>query len=110
MKIALQLTVDQIMAVCKMLELLEHLQPCVKPEDKLTRSIAFEVWDKFQTLKKKEVKNHSLFSEEKRKVTLKYYEAYGLLNIVRELWPLLNDDYTRVILNKLTNELHQKLV
>ncbi|KGO89758.1 hypothetical protein [Flavobacterium suncheonense] len=109
MKIEIKLSNDQIMAICKLLDLLEHLTPTTKPEDKLIRSIAFEVWDKFQTIKKKLVKSHDLFDSKKKKVTLKYYEAYGLLKIIRETIPLIYDQYNHAILCKLSNELDQKL-
>lgn len=109
MKIDLKLSTDQIMAICKLLELLEHLAPTTKPEDKLIRSIAFEVWDKFQTLKKKLVKSQDLFDTKKKKVALKYHEAYGLLKIIRDTEPLIDENYTKAIANKLNNELDQKL-
>lgn len=109
MKIKIELSSDQIMAVCKLLDLLEHLSPTVKPDDKLIRSIAFEVWDKFQTLKKKLVKRHNLFDSKPSNVSFKYYEAYGLQKIIRELLPLISDQYTSIIVSKLSNELDQKL-
>lgn len=109
MKIELKLSNEQIMAVCKILELMEHLEPSQKAEDKLIRSIAFEVWDKFQSMKKKIVKNVDLFDNKKKKVSLKYYEAYGLFKMMMETIPHITDTYNKAILHKLNNELHQKL-
>ena len=110
MKIVLQLSNDQILMTFKILEQIENAEPTTVAAEKLIRSIVLEAYDKFATLKKKIVKQADLFDQKKKtKVSLKYYEAYGIEKMIATNIFKVNNKYVENILEKMLNELRQKL-
>lgn len=110
MKIDLKLSNDQIMATSKLLEHLEDRKAFVNSSEKLAYSIAIEVYGVFQNKKKNLIKKANLFdAKTKTKITLKYYEAFGLSAFIDTLIHTVNNDYFRTILQKMNDEIKQKL-
>jgi hypothetical protein len=110
MKIELKLTVDQIFAVAKLTGQVYNLEIPTDKGKKFLLSIAFDVADIFAAKQKTLHKKASLFDQNKKpKVTLKLHEASALESIISDLLHTVNDDYNKVILDKLKNELNQKL-
>ena len=110
MKIELKLTADQIFATAKLLELVYESKP-VDTNQKLMRSIAMDVADKFTSKQITLYSSQNLFDNKKKhKMTLKFYEAYALHSVIELLLHTVNDLLKRTILQKLLNELNQKLV
>lgn len=108
--ISLKLSNDQVLATCKLLELLEGVVPTTTINEKLTYSIVLEVYALFYNKKKNIIKKASLFDEKaKTKITLKYYEAFGLSLFFNTFLDTVNDHYSQTILNKMDAEIKQKL-
>ena len=109
MKIELHLTNDQIKATFNVLKIIEEAQPTVNPDQKLFRSMLWEAYDRFATLKKKIVKQDTLFDQnKKRKVILKFYEAHVLHKFLKDL-DVLDDIHFKNMLLQIFNDLTQKL-
>ncbi|WP_306353689.1 hypothetical protein [Flavobacterium sp. '19STA2R22 D10 B1'] len=110
MKVELTLTNDSILAVN---ELLSHVYNMEKSNDKqenVYRSIGFELADKFDSKAKELIKKSSLFNVKKKyKFSLKYYEAWALEIILKELFSYTNNHYTRLQVNLIIDRLNQKL-
>lgn len=88
MKIETKLTSDQIFAVAKLLEQVYDTYPEIKKQDKLVRSIAFDIADKFTTKQRTIYKSNTLFDQKKKyRVTLKFHEAVTLNVIIAYFLP-----------------------
>lgn len=109
MKIILNLSNEQIIATFKMLQVIENVQPTFDYEQKLIRSMLWEAYEKFTQLKKKSTNQNSLFDQnKKRKVVLKFYEAHALHKVLNDL-SSVHDIYYKNILQKIADDLNQKL-
>lgn len=110
MKIELKLNNDTIVAIN---ELLSYVYDMEKSNDKkvnVYRSIGFDLADKFDSKAKQLVKKSTLFdAKKKHKITLKYYEAWALEIILRELFTMSDDHYNRFRVNLVIDNLNQKL-
>jgi hypothetical protein len=109
MKIELKLTADQVFATARLLEQIYESKP-TDIQQKLMRSIALDVADKYIK------KQHSLYTKQnlfdakkKHKITLKFHEAYALHSVIETLIYTVNDIYCNSILKTLLGNLNQKL-
>ena len=111
MKVELKLTADTINAAARLLEKVYDLPAPWGQSEKIIRSIAYDVADAMLSKQKSIRKKLNLFDAKKKyKISLKYHEAFALYNILNELIINVSDDYNRVILDKLKNDLHQKTI
>ena len=77
---------------------------------KLIKSICFDVADKLDSKCKSLVKKATLFETKKKyTITLKYHEAWGLNLALCQLIEPETNEYKKVIIAKIINELNQKL-
>jgi hypothetical protein len=110
MKIELKPTSDQVFAIAKLLEQVYNLYPATTYDQKATRSIAFDLEEKFSTKRKEIIKKNSLFEVKKTyKITLKYHEALALQRIIFDLLDTVNSDKPKFDLKTIHDYLHQKL-
>lgn len=108
MKIELY-TADQIFAVAKLLEQVYDLFPATTTEQKATRSIAFDLEEKFNSKRKQLIKNHNLFETAKtHKMKLKYHEELALRRIIFDLINTVNTPESKRNLQVVHDVLHQK--
>jgi hypothetical protein len=109
MKIAIY-TADQVFAVAKLLEQVYNLYPATTPEQKATRSIAFDLEEKFSSKRKQLIKNNNLFEVGKTyKMKLKYHEELALQRIIFDLLATVNSDKPKFDLQTVHDFLHKKL-
>ncbi|MCB6131652.1 hypothetical protein LIT53_12255, partial [Flavobacterium psychrophilum] len=102
MKVELKLNADTINAAARLLEQVYDLPAPLGQNDKIIRSIAYDVADAMLSKQKTIRKKINLFDAKKKyKTSLKYHEAFALYNILNELLVNVSDDYTRIILDKL---------
>jgi NAD-dependent SIR2 family protein deacetylase len=103
-------TADQVFAVAKLLEQVYNLYPATTPEQKATRSIAFDLEEKFSSKRKQLIKNNNLFEVGKtHKMKLKYHEELALQKIITDLLDTINDIKPKNDLLIVRNYLHQKV-
>lgn len=112
MNIEPKLTADQVFAVAKLLEQVYETYPSSNPDQKLVRSISFDLADKFTTKQRTVYKSNSLFDTKKKyKMTLKYHEAFTLYAIVQYFLPMIpKEEKAHNDLLKLSTYLHPKLI
>lgn len=112
MKVETKLTADQIFAVAKLLEQVYETYPSANPDQKLTRSISFDLADKFTAKQRSVYKSNSLFDAKKRyKMTFKYHEAFTLYAIVQYFLPMIpKNEKAQNDLLMLSNKIHIKLL
>ena len=111
MKVELKINADTINAVVRLLEKIYELPSPTRQPDKLTRSITYDVIEVLLSKQKTIRKKQTLFDvQKKHKITLKYHEAFVLHIVINELIFNVTDDYTKMLLNKLSGEIHQKIV
>ncbi len=92
MSIKLKVTADQVFAVAKLLENVYELFPATSSEQKVTRSIAFDLEEKFSSKRKQLIKQNSLFEiAKKHKIELKFHEAFALKDVINSLIELVNN-------------------
>jgi len=109
MKVELKLTADTINAAARLLEQVYNLSAPNGQSEKVIRSISFDVAETMLSKQKSVRKKQSVFdTKKKHKVSLKFHEAFALFNILNELINDVSDDYNRIILLRLIDDLHQK--
>ena len=109
MNIELKLTADQVFAVAKIMEQVYETNP-IDTQQKIMRSIAIDVADKYTNKQHAIYSKQSLFDVKKlHKITLKFHEAYALLSVLELLISTVNDVYSKAILNKIILTLGQKI-
>ncbi|MDB0602618.1 hypothetical protein PL373_16070 [Tenacibaculum maritimum] len=82
----------------------------LEKNDKIIRSIGLELAKSFLSKKEKSIKKANLLNVKKKaKITLKYYEAWALHQIIFELISLAPDDYTKLQLQTTLNKLNELL-
>jgi hypothetical protein len=110
MKVEIKLNNDSILAVNEVLKGIYEMQPSVNKKEKVYRSIGFELADKFDKKAKELIKKSSLFdTQKKHKFSFKFYEAWALEIILRELFTATPNHYTRLKVNIVIDTLNQKL-
>jgi hypothetical protein len=103
-------TADQVFAIAKVLDQVYNLFPATTQEQKSTRSIAFELEEKFSKKRKELIKSNNLFEQGKtHKIALKYHEDFALLKIISSLLDTVNDLKLKNDLRLVLNYLDEKL-
>ena len=110
MKNEIKYTAGQIFAVAKLLEQVYDLYPATTTDQKATRSIAFDLEEKFSSKRKQLIKNHNLFEDKKtHKLKLKYHEELALKHIIFDLLGTVNAEKPKFDLQNVHDVLNQKL-
>ena len=103
-------TADQVFAIAKLLEQVYNLYPATTYEQKATRSIVFDLEEKFSIKRKQLIKTNSLFEVDvTHKIKLKYHEELALQRVITDLLDTVNDIKPKNDLLIVRNYLHQKL-
>ena len=103
-------TADQVFAIAKLLEQVYNLYPTVTAEQKIIRSIAFDLEEKFNNKRKQLIKKDSLFDAGKKyKMALKFHEENALKCIIYDLIKTVNADKPKFDLQTVHDALHKKL-
>lgn len=112
MKIKLKLTPDTILALDSLFEGFCNNNLAGKTkEQKTLLSIAYDLADTFQKQANKVVRSTDLFNSKKKLgVSLKYYQAWALEQIIRQMPDPGDNEYRKTLLAKTADELNQKLV
>lgn len=107
---AIKYTTDQVFAIAKLLEQVFNLYPATTQDQKATRSIAYDLEEKFSAKRKQLIKKNSLFEVGKtHKITLKYHEELALSRIIFDLIGTVNAEKPKHDLQTKLNALHEKL-
>jgi hypothetical protein len=110
MKIELKLKIDTIFAINKLLQTVYDVELSTAVNQKIYRSIGFDLADKFDKLEKSNIKKATLFDNKKiHKVTLKFHEGWALYNIIINLLPTVNNHQAQTILQATADKIHQQL-
>jgi hypothetical protein len=111
MKVELKINTDTINAAARLLEQIYYLPMPLGQNEKIIRSIAYDVAEVLLSKQKTIRKKMSLFDTNKtHKISFKYHEAFALFNILNELACNITDNYSRVIIDTFKNNLHQKII
>lgn len=110
MKVELKLNPDQVFACSKMLRgVVDSQLPPTGREQKLIRSMAVELNDKFNKEAQKLKKSLDLFEIKKKvKITLKYHDAWALEKLIFGAVSLIEEPYTIQQLRQLAGDINQK--
>jgi len=110
MKIELQLTNDQLMAINNQLQKVYEMPVSTDQRENVYKSIAFDLADKFDKKCKNLIKKASLFSQKKKiKISLKFHEAWALQAVLMELIIYMDNEYQKTLIQKTINALDEKL-
>lgn len=112
MNIQLQLKANAIVITNNYLETIfnESSIP-IGEENKLVKSLCFDVSSKFSRKHKDLIKKSIVFdSKKKHKITLKYHEAFGLYHFLIKISENETNDYIKLITKKLIDNLHQQII
>ncbi|CAA0230130.1 hypothetical protein [Tenacibaculum maritimum] len=110
MKIKLKFSVDQIIAISKLLNQIYEINfNSLNTEEKLEISIGMELSDVFDRKKRNIQKKNDLFNNDKKiAITLKYHEAWGLKNIFINRIGLLDNEYQKLNIQTSINHIDRK--
>lgn len=107
MKIQLKLTPDTVLAIDKLL--FPNAVGTTK-QQRVLLSIMYELAEIFEKRAKKITRSTDLFNAKKKiSISLKYYEAWALEQIIRNLINLEDNLYRKNLLQKTADEINQKL-
>ena len=111
MKIKLKLSPDAILAVDWIFDnFCKGSLPGRTQEQKVLLSISYDLDDTFQKQANKVVRSSDLFNTKKKMgIGLKYYQAWALEKIIREMLPLVDNLYKKTLLGSLADDINQKL-
>lgn len=111
MNIELKLNFDAVQAVNNHLQKVYKMGYGETVEQRVCKSIAFDLANKFDTRAKALIRKNSLFEANKLyKMTIKYHEAWSLQLILMDVMSNVENSYERNIIQKLINNLNQKIV
>lgn len=111
MKIELKLDNDSIIHVTELIKNVYTTDQALGKENKMLKSIAYDLADKFEGKYKTLIKKQCLFSNKnKTKVTLKWHEAWALETLLHYLMDLAPSSFAKIKLNQVISQLNQKLV
>lgn len=111
MKIEIKLSNDSLISINNLLKQLYEAENSQNKKEKVYRSIGFDLADKFDAKAKNLVKKSSLFDPKKKlKFTLKFHESWALEAILIDLNKHNSNDYQRTLIQKIINDLNQKLI
>ncbi|HIB37588.1 hypothetical protein [Mesonia sp.] len=111
MKIEIHLSIDKLIAVDELLQKVYELPVSLDKRENVYKSIGYDLADTFNKKVKTQIKKANLFDEKRKKITLKYHEAWALEEILKdllEIYPPTND-YKKILLRSITDKLNQKL-
>lgn len=110
MKIKLKLNNDTLIACNNLLKQVYNSETPPNEAGKLIKSICFEVADKFDTKAKSLVKSANLFDKKNTtEITLKWYEAWGTLQVFIRLNEIEGSDFQKLLVQKVISTINQKL-
>lgn len=109
MKIELKISPETIFAVNKTLRRVFEIAPSNNQRENVHKSIAFDLSEKFEKKTKSLIKKADLFDSKVKSFSIKYHEAWALEQIIRDLIRLEENQYHKVLLQKLINQLNEKL-
>lgn len=110
MKVELKLKIDTVFAINKLLQTVYDTKQPIELNQKIYRSIGFDIADKFDKLQKSNIKKATLFDNKKlHKVTLKIHEGWALYNIIVNLLPTVNNHQAQTALQVTADKIHQQL-
>ncbi|WP_281683397.1 hypothetical protein [Zunongwangia profunda] len=110
MKIELKLSPDTIFAANKLLRNVFEISISNDLRQNVYKSIGFDLSEKFEKKTKSLIKKADLFDSELKSFTIKYHEAWALEEIIRDLIWNEQNPYQKMLLQKLINQLNEKLV
>lgn len=110
MNIEIKLSVDTVSAVNNLLKQIYELPVSQDKRENIYKSIGFDLADKIDKKYKNLIKKANLFDNKKKKLSLKYHEAWALEAIIQDLLETVENDYHKSLLRNLTNIINQKTV
>ncbi len=109
MKIDLKISNDAFIACNNLLKEIYNSSVPITEVGKLVKSIGFEVADKIDSKCKGLAKKVTLFDKKKPKLTLQYYQAWGLYQLLVSLNEHNANEYSRGLVQNVIHILNQKL-
>jgi hypothetical protein len=111
MKIEIKINSDTVLALNSLLHGVYGQELGGSTMQKVHRSIAYELSEKFNTKAKNIIKNANLFDTKKtHNFKLKFYEAWTLHAFLEDTLNTQANEYRKTLLRKLKDNLNQKLV
>lgn len=109
-KIKINFTNDMAFSVNSILQNIYNPTYTLGTNEKLVRSIGFELAEKFNKATDKLQKKANFFEVKKKtNITLKYFEAWALHQILIDLISLSNNDYEKLQVQKTLNILNSEI-
>lgn len=109
MKIDLKISPDQLIATASVLEDIDTAR-AISSNEKLLLSIAYDLKDKICQKSSKTKRKTDLFTTGKKvTVSLKFHEAWALEKILIERKSILQNDFTKSMVQTMINLLNQKM-
>lgn len=109
MKIDLKISPDQLIATASVLEDIDTAR-AMSSNEKLLLSIAYDLKDKICQKSSKTKRKSDLFTTGKKvTVSLKFHEAWALEKILIERKSILQNDFTKSMVQTMINLLNQKM-
>lgn len=109
MKIDLKISPDQLIATASVLEDIDTAR-AMSSNEKLLLSIAYDLKDKICQKSSKTKRKTDLFTTGKKvTVSLKFHEAWALEKILIERKSILQNDFTKSMVQTMINLLNQKM-
>lgn len=112
MKIKLKLDNDSIIHVHEVIKNVynQNSNTLLGKENKILKSIAFDISDKFESKYKTLIKKQWLFDNTKRnEISLKWHEAWALETLLHYLMDLAPSSFAKIKLNQVIIQINQKL-
>lgn len=110
MKIKLHITSDGLMAADQLLQHAYAPSIALTEMQKVFRSIGFQLSELFEKKRKALIKKATLFNTTKKiSISLEYYQAWALKNLLIDLMELSDNPYQKVAIQTIINQLDQKL-
>ena len=111
MKIEIKINSDTVLALNSLLHGVYALDLGGTTLQKVHRSIAYDLSEKFNNKSKNIIKAANLFDTKKtHNFKLKFYEAWTLYHFIDDTIDTQNNEYRKTLLRKLKDNLNQKLL
>ena len=109
MKVELKLSPDTILAANKLLRNVFKISFSSEIQENVFKSIGFDLSEKFEKKTKSLIKKADLFDSAVKSFSIKYHEAWALEQIIRDLIWSEKNTYQKMLLQKLINQINEKL-
>lgn len=111
MKVLLKVNIETLAAINDVVQEIYNIKPTSKVMENVKRSIGFELAEKINTKCRAAVKKHNnLFDGgEKISLSLKYYEAWALKEILVDFIAVSETDFNKILTQKTIALIDQKL-